>query len=177
MKILIPIVLIAIALGVYAATMGTGTEKDPGPTSYSVAREDLRTELLLSGSVINEQIVTMTALLDGQLLSTNANEGDRVNAGEVLARIDDRYSNARLAKNEAAQLAAVGVGQAHIKNHQIIDRFFGTRHRIRTIPRLEDIKVLGHDQLLGQRLAQVIIIVNKQDFLELRHDLLLCGPS
>lgn len=96
------------------------------PRTFTVSRSDLSTELLLSGRVINEKVVSMTALLNGQLLSVNASEGDRVTADSVLARIDDRLTNALLAKNEAAEKAVELQLEASRKNLARTQRLFNT---------------------------------------------------
>ena len=126
MKIIIAVLLIVIGIGVYAATQLGDTPAQDEVRTFTVTRTDLSTELLLSGSVINEQIVTMTALLDGQLLKMEANEGDAVEAGAVLAQIDSRLSNARLAKSEAAELAAERQLQASRKNLTRTQRLFNS---------------------------------------------------
>ena len=41
---------------------------------------------------------------------------------------DDRAFDTLFAQ-QAAQFPTIGVGQAHVQNHKIIDRFFDTLHR------------------------------------------------
>lgn len=126
MKIIITLLLITIGIGGFAATQLSKPSAQQETRTFTVTRTDLSTELLLSGSVINEQVVTMTALLDGQLLNMDANEGDNVKADSILARIDDRLSNARLAKSEAAELAAEHLLEASRQNLARTQRLFNT---------------------------------------------------
>ena len=78
-----------------------------------------------------------------------------------------------LLAHQAAQLAAIGVWQTDIKDDQIIERLFRTLHRARPILGFEHVKVFGHDQLFAQRLAQIFVIIDKQNFLQLGHRLVL----
>ena len=81
----------------------------------------------------------------------------------------DRALHALLA-HQTAQFSTVRVGQANIQDHKVIQTFFGFGHRLSAIASLEDVKVLDHQQLFTQRLAQVFIIIDEQNFLELGHD-------
>ena len=80
----------------------------------------------------------------------------------------DRAFDSGLA-HAAAKFAPIGVGQAHVKDHDIIGSGLGLLHPLDTIGGLEDVEVLGHHQLLGQRLAQVVVVVHKQDLAKLCH--------
>lgn len=105
LKSLAVLVFILAALAVYALKL-LNPSSPPAPQLFEVSRTDLKTELLLSGTLVNEQIVSMTALLNGQLLKVPVNEGDVVKQGDVLAQIDDRTSQALLSKSQAATVAA-----------------------------------------------------------------------
>ena len=67
----------------------------------TLARGDLSASLELTGRVINDYTVTVTALLDGEITAIEAREGDRVKAGKVLARLDSVLVEAGLKKAEA----------------------------------------------------------------------------
>lgn len=124
MKIIMTLVLVVVA--VFVITQFPNT---PSPTqlkTFEVTHSDLSTELLLSGSVINEQVVTMTALLDGQLLTVAANEGDIVEKGAILARIDARLSNSLLAKSEATEIAAERQLESSRKSLERTQRLFNS---------------------------------------------------
>lgn len=94
----------AAALLLLAAACG-GTEADakakgdvatPAPTAVSaenlfvVATERISTGPAISGALAAEREATVRAQISGAILSTNADEGSRVAAGALLARIDDR---------------------------------------------------------------------------------------
>jgi len=106
MKIILSLLLVLIGITAFSASFWVDKTDPTDIKTFTVTRTDLNTSLLLSGSVVNEQVVVMTALLNGQLLEVAANEGDIVEKGAVLARIDDRLSNAILEKNQATQAAA-----------------------------------------------------------------------
>jgi len=62
-----------------------------GPENISVVRlQDVRTGPSLSGSLQPEQDATVRAELSGAVVQTFADVGQRVGAGAVLARLDDR---------------------------------------------------------------------------------------
>jgi len=124
MKLIISLLLVMIGITAFSASQWTDKAAPPQVNTFTVTRADLNTSLLLSGSVINEQVVVMTALLDGQLLKVAANEGDIVEKGAVLARIDDRLSNALLEKSEATQSAAERQLEASRKVYQRTQRLF-----------------------------------------------------
>lgn len=98
---------------------------------------------------------------------------DRVSIAVVTGQHQDRAFDALLA-HDPAKLSTIGVRQTHIEYHQIVNRFLGTAQRILAIARFENVEVFGHDQLLAQRFAQVLIVINQQDFFNLSHWVFLC---
>ena len=97
---------------------------------------------------------------------------DRVGIGVVAGQHHDGAFHVQLAQL-LAQLASVGVGQAHVQNHQVEDRILGGLDRLGAAARLGHVKVVGRDQLLGQGLAQVLLVVDQQDFFQSGHGCLL----
>ena len=55
----------------------------------------------VTGRVVNDRTVTLTALVDGQINAMLVNKGDPIEAGQVLAHLDMREANALLAKSQA----------------------------------------------------------------------------
>ncbi len=55
----------------------------------------------VTGSVINDRTVTMTALVNGQIQGMLVQKGDRVKAGQVLAYLDKREADALVEKATA----------------------------------------------------------------------------
>ena len=86
---------------------------------------------------------------------------------------DDRALDALLA-HQAAQLAAVHVGQADVEEHEVVVLLLGPRQPVGAGAGLEDVELLGQHQLVGQRLAQVGVVVDHQDFLQRAHGHLRC---
>ena len=72
---------------------------DPVPVdTIAVARGDLVATLELTGTVVNDRTVTITALLDGEIVEIGAREGDAVEPGAALARLDNRFAATELDK-------------------------------------------------------------------------------
>jgi hypothetical protein len=51
--------------------------------------------------------------------------------------------------------------------------FLDPLHRLGAGPGLEHVEILGHHELFAQRLAQVVIVVDKQDLLQVA---MVTGP-
>lgn len=60
----------------------------------AVERGDLELVIRLTGEVINDRSVTLTALVDGQVSRVATAMGERVEAGQVLAAMDNRAAAA-----------------------------------------------------------------------------------
>jgi len=70
-------------------------------STHEVRRADIANQLDLVGTVINDRSVTITALLDGEIISTRAREGDRVKEGDTLAELDSEAAQLQLSKARA----------------------------------------------------------------------------
>jgi RND family efflux transporter MFP subunit len=66
-----------------------------------VERGDLELVIRVTGEVINDRRVTLTALVDGQVVSVDSAMGERVRAGQVLASMDNRAAAARRQRAQA----------------------------------------------------------------------------
>lgn len=64
-------------------------------------RSEIATSLQLTGQVVNDRTVSITALLDGEITGINARQGDAVAAGAVLASLDNQVAIAQVTKAEA----------------------------------------------------------------------------
>ena len=107
---------------------------------------------------------------------------DGVGVAIMASQHEDRAFDPLFA-HQLAKLAPVRIRQAHVENHEVVKPFLGLHHGLAAVAGFEDIEILGHDKLFGQGLAQVFIIIDKQDFLDLGHiDLpfpcyvMTCGP-
>lgn len=79
----------------------------------------------VTGKVINDRTVTLTALVDGQIQSMQVQKGNRVKAGQVLASLDQREAKALLAKAQAEQereLQAVNEAQRKLKRVRMLSK-------------------------------------------------------
>jgi RND family efflux transporter MFP subunit len=98
-----PRVIPAVALLLSAACGGAeadakakGEAEAPSPTSVSaenlvvVAIEQISSGPAISGALAAEKEATVRAQISGPVLATSAEQGSRVGAGTLLARIDDR---------------------------------------------------------------------------------------
>ncbi len=70
-------------------------------TVATVSRSTISSQLELLGTVINDRSVTITALLDGEIVSTRVREGDRVEEGDLLAELDSEAAQLQLEKAKA----------------------------------------------------------------------------
>lgn len=66
-----------------------------------VRRGDIAERLSLTGTVAARQQANISSAITGQVLSVNANVGDRVSAGELLVKIDDSTLRAELDQNQS----------------------------------------------------------------------------
>ncbi|MCU7930535.1 MAG: efflux RND transporter periplasmic adaptor subunit [Candidatus Thiodiazotropha sp. (ex Codakia rugifera)] len=69
--------------------------------TVSIERGDLELVIRVTGEVINDRSVTLTALVDGQVNRVNTALGDRVETDQILASMDNRAAAARLQRAEA----------------------------------------------------------------------------
>lgn len=86
-------------------------------TLTRVARADISQTLMLAGSAaaLPNQDVRVSALVPGRITELKVAEGDRVSAGEVVARLDDRPYRDQLQQVEAAARQA----KANSENAQL----------------------------------------------------------
>jgi len=99
-------VLFAAVAGIAVLVVSVGLLRGEGDDlrvdAIEVGTGSVETNLALTGTVINDYTVSLTALLDGEITLIEAREGDRVEAGTVLARLDDGPPRAQLDKAMAA---------------------------------------------------------------------------
>lgn len=117
------------SLALLAATLvGTACSKDQsasvsttpatpqaiGPQNVAVARSDtLRSGPAISGALMPDREARIRAEIAGAVLATNAEQGERVSAGAVLARLDDAsVRDAAISARSAVAQATVAALQA-----------------------------------------------------------------
>ncbi|WP_435630884.1 efflux RND transporter periplasmic adaptor subunit [Carnimonas bestiolae] len=114
------IVLLVIGIGWYShrdsGESSTNSERQSGDavSAMPAVREDFPVYVSALGTVTSLATVNVIPQVEGTLESINVNEGDHVRRGDLIARIDDRTSNASLqqAQGELAQ------SQAQLSNAQ-----------------------------------------------------------
>ena len=70
-------------------------------TTIVPERGAIEAVIRVTGEVVNDRTVKMTALVDGQIKEMSVRRGDSVLAGQVLTVFDRREADARLHKAEA----------------------------------------------------------------------------
>ena len=98
------VVLAAVALGVVGAALAWSHLGAAGPVAVETVRPERRAvaaALELTGKVINDRTVTITALLDGEIVGIGAREGEAVAAGDTLATLDNRFAATELDRARA----------------------------------------------------------------------------
>lgn len=97
--------------GYWAGSGGAVTKAEPAPTAAATpVAPAAASALAASGHVVARRHATLAAQVTGQILAINVAEGDRVSAGQVIARLDASAAAARLANARAtAQASAAGI--------------------------------------------------------------------
>lgn len=108
--------IVTLALTVSLAGCGKGQQqKGPMPLNVDVAsaqRRDIATSITLDGQIAPLEQSTLAFQQSGPIAAVYVNVGDRVSAGELLAKIDDSTLRAQLsqAQAQAAQQSASAQG-------------------------------------------------------------------
>ena len=95
-------------------------KKDDAPTQVTitkVTRADVSRMLQLSGSVaaVPNRDVKVSSLVPGRVAELTVAEGDRVSAGQLIAKIDDHSFRDQIAQAEAGEATA----QANVENAKL----------------------------------------------------------
>lgn len=95
--------IIVVGLTLAITSCGSGEAENPkgGANSlqveaYKVVTQPFNNELITTANLIAEEQVELMAPISGQVLAIYFKEGERVNKGQVLIRIDDRSWKAQL---------------------------------------------------------------------------------
>jgi len=99
----------------HAATMDLTQATDATPTYRTLAVEN--TDDLLPGVTRPRRFVKLGSSVDARLMSILVEEGDRVQAGDPVAILDDRVARAALAlaESEAAQTGRIARAEAEVE--------------------------------------------------------------
>jgi multidrug efflux pump subunit AcrA (membrane-fusion protein) len=105
------IAVLAIAIGTYAGTRGGGAAAAaPTTTVQTVATGTIRQTVSATGTLAPAQQESLTFPVSGQVTAVDVAVGDKVTAGQALAKID----SASLAVNVAQAKASVATAQAKV---------------------------------------------------------------
>ena len=107
--------------------------------TVAVERGHLAQVIRVTGEVINDRRVTLTALVDGQVVRIDTTMGERVQAGQVLAAMDNRAAAAR------RQRADAYLKQVEVQREQ-------AQQRYRRMRRLAESASVSDEQLEEARL-------------------------
>ena len=97
------LLITAIVLLTLTVVVGWKLQQD-NTVEVEVVRAEtgsIESVIRVTGRVINDRTVTMTALVDGQIQAMLVQKGDRVKAGQVLAYFDKREAEALMEKAAA----------------------------------------------------------------------------
>ncbi len=103
-KVLVILVLLGVIGFVLVSRRPRGTAVD---TTVVVLRETFRSYVTASGEIVAKRYADIGASVMGRVVSLSVKEGDRVRAGQVLARLDPVRASSEV---EAARSAARALG-------------------------------------------------------------------
>ena len=118
-------VLAAVVLAALAAFAGLGRTPPVTVDTVRVTRGELVSSLALTGTLINDRTVTITALLDGEITEIGVREGEAAAAGRTLAALDARETRALLDKARAELALARRRVAAARASHERLDAMAG----------------------------------------------------
>jgi HlyD family secretion protein len=112
---------VLVALAVSACGHGGSDQQGPPPLAVEVAtaqREDIATYINLDGQIAPYQDATLSTPQSGTVAAVYVHEGQRVRAGDLLAKLDDSTLRAQLAQAQAqVALAQSSLGSATLQGN------------------------------------------------------------
>ena len=137
-KIIIGVVLVLVlgSASVISYTQG-GNRKGVQVRMEEVAQRDLVATVTVSGNIRARRAVDISADVMGRIIELNVEEGDDVNEGDVLLRIDPSQLEAAVSRAQAslsqAQAQAAQQRANRIRSHRDNDRIAGLWTRDSTL--------------------------------------------
>jgi RND family efflux transporter MFP subunit len=150
---------LAIAGCSHPAAEGGGGEARAEVTLTRVARAGISQTLTLTGTAaaLPNQDVRVSALVAGRIAELKVAEGDRVRAGEVVAKLDDRSYHDQLQQAEAASQQAKANSEnaqlALARNKDLFQRGIAARKD------LEDARTQASVAAAAQRQAEAALAI------------------
>lgn len=182
---------LSIMLGLLVAIFGLSAfsnpelEVDPTPEAIPVVAkptefQSLSPEIHVFGRVENPNTTEMRAATLAYVTAVNVREGQKVAAGDLLLRLDDRDAKLSVRRFEAALAEAQGEydrlraqQKAEVKNAEHQKRLFELtvkkQERFQTLFAKGQISATDYDALEQQRLEQSMAL-NQQEMLLASHD-------
>ncbi|MFK7994610.1 MAG: efflux RND transporter periplasmic adaptor subunit [Granulosicoccus sp.] len=117
--VLVVLLAAGLAITVYGWQQG---DTATSVSTRSVTKGSVDARLELTGVVTNDRTVTLTALLDGEIMSIRAREGDVVETGAILAELDSRQARALLDRARAELVLQEQAVEAATRNLERIRR-------------------------------------------------------
>lgn len=106
-------ILVVVVLAALAALVAVRAMVGPVVASEPVRRARVTQTVLVSGRVLPPAEVELTARIEGQALEVLADDGDRVQQGQVLVRLDRTAAEAEVARARAVLARAeAGLGRS-----------------------------------------------------------------
>lgn len=118
---LVSFLILLAAIGISVAF--SVHQNDPVPVqAIPVTQGSINTSIELTGRVVNDQILTLTALIDGEIIDVDAREGTVVKAGATLATLDNRQAKALRDKAEAELAYQIQSNESALINYNRIKK-------------------------------------------------------
>ena len=130
---------VAIAACASLASCGRGAPESAAPEvrpvrSITIARSEGGSTVALSGRIAAEDEVALAFRIPGRLIERTVNVGDRVRAGQVLARLEQMNERNQLLSAQAALNAAnadlIRARDEYTRQRSLIDEGFTTRAQL-----------------------------------------------
>lgn len=96
------IILFFVAIS-YAAFLQFKSPNIPVVKTISIEQGEISNVINLTGKVINDKTVTLSALVNGQITNMKISKGQVVKKNQILAQFDQREADAELTRLEAEQ--------------------------------------------------------------------------
>jgi len=111
---LVAFLVLAGAGGLYTASRRTASAPDLSQLTVPVQTQDLTVRVEVSGTVIPISTVNVSPNTSGRLAALYVDQGDRVKAGQTVARMDSEALQAKLAQSKA-QLSQAEAGYKKVR--------------------------------------------------------------
>ncbi|HEY9647271.1 MAG TPA: efflux RND transporter periplasmic adaptor subunit [Chroococcidiopsis sp.] len=129
---LVPMLVTLVLLGgggIYTVRRSLPSQSPTATSTVLVETKDLTIRVDASGSIVSISSVNISPTSSGRLVALYVDQGDRVKAGQIVARMDTGDLTARLAKAQA-QLAQAQAEYAEVRNGSRREEISRTRAQV-----------------------------------------------